>query len=121
MSQNQILIKRAATAGTVPAVSDLSIGELCLNTNDGILYAKKSVSGVESVISFLDASKLVKIGDTATRATSVANGAGGNVLYQSAAGTTAFVANGTSGQFLQSNGTGAPTWATVPTPDFTTY
>lgn len=121
MSQNQILIKRAGTAGTIPAVSDLSIGELCINTNDGILYAKKSVSGVESVISFLDTSKLVKIGDTATRATSVANGAGGNVLYQSAAGTTAFVANGTSGQFLQSNGSGAPTWATIPTPDFSPY
>lgn len=121
MSQNQILIKRANTAGTVPAVSDLSIGELCINTNDGILYAKKSVLGVESVISFLDVSKLVKTTDTAARATSIANGAGGNVLYQSAAGTTGFVANGTTGQFLQSNGTGAPVWADVPNPDLTPY
>ena len=121
MSQNQILIKRASTAGTVPAVSDLSIGELCLNTNDGILYAKKSVSGVESVISFLDASKVVLTSGTAARATSIANGAGGNVLYQSAAGTTAFVANGTSGQFLQSSGSGAPVWANVPNPDLTPY
>ena len=113
MSQNQILIKRANTAGTIPSPPDLSIGELCINTNDGILYAKKSVSGVESVISFLDASKLVKTTDTAARATSIANGAGGNVLYQSAAGTTGFVANGTTGQFLQSNGASAPTWATI--------
>jgi len=32
------------------------------------------------------------------------------VPYQSGAGTTAFIAAGSSGQLLQSNGTGAPTW-----------
>jgi hypothetical protein len=36
------------------------------------------------------------------------------VPYQSSAGTTAFVAAGTTGQVLQTNGTGsAPTWVTV--------
>jgi hypothetical protein len=46
--------------------------------------------------------------------TSVANIAGGvasQIPYQSAAGTTSFIANGTSGQVLQSNGTSsAPTF-----------
>lgn len=41
---------------------------------------------------------------------SLPNGAAGQVPYQSAANTTAFTAAGTTGQILQSNGTGAPTW-----------
>ena len=45
-------------------------------------------------------------------ATNLAGGAASNIVYQSASGTTAFLANGTSGQFLQSNGASAPTWAT---------
>lgn len=39
-------------------------------------------------------------------------GTAGGVPYQTAASTTAFTAAGTTGQLLQSNGTGAPTWAT---------
>jgi len=49
---------------------------------------------------------------SATTATNLAGGIASQIPYQSAAGATAFIANGTSGQFLQSNGTGAPTWAT---------
>jgi len=48
---------------------------------------------------------------TATTATNLSGGAGGSVPYQSAAGTTAMLANGTAGQVLQSNGgTAAPSW-----------
>jgi hypothetical protein len=48
---------------------------------------------------------------TATTATNLAAGLGGTIPYQSAAGTTAMLANGTAGQVLQSNGTTlAPTW-----------
>jgi hypothetical protein len=44
-------------------------------------------------------------------ATALAGGLGGQVCYQSAAGVTAFLANGTAGQILQSNGTTlAPSW-----------
>jgi hypothetical protein len=47
----------------------------------------------------------------ATTATNLAGGLGGSVPYQSAAGTTAMLANGTAGQVLQSNGTTvAPSW-----------
>ncbi len=43
--------------------------------------------------------------------TNLKGGSGGTVVYQSAADTTAFLANGTSGHILQSNGgTNAPTW-----------
>lgn len=50
---------------------------------------------------------------TATTATNLAGGLGGQVPYQSAAGTTALLANGSSGQYLKSNGTTvAPSWDT---------
>ena len=50
---------------------------------------------------------------TATTATNLAGGIASQIPYQTGAGTTAFVANGTTGQFLTSNGTSAPSWATV--------
>ena len=50
---------------------------------------------------------------TATRATNIAGGSGGSIPYQSAANTTALLANGTAGQVLTSAGTTlAPTWTT---------
>ena len=50
----------------------------------------------------------------ATKATNIAGGLGGQIPYQSAADTTALLANGTVGQVLQSNGTtAAPSWVTV--------
>ena len=47
---------------------------------------------------------------TATTATNVAGGAAGQIVYQTAAGTTGFVSNGSSGQVLVSLGSSAPTW-----------
>jgi len=52
---------------------------------------------------------------TATRATNLASGAIGQIPYQSASGTTALLASGTSGNYLQSNGAAAPTWTAFPT------
>ena len=57
---------------------------------------------------------------SATTATNLAGGAGGTIPYQSAAGTTAMLANGTSGQVLQSNGTTlAPSWTNAAAGDMT--
>ena len=51
---------------------------------------------------------------TATTATSLGGGTAMSLPYQSAANTTAFLAAGSSGQILQTNGTGsAPTWVSV--------
>jgi hypothetical protein len=47
---------------------------------------------------------------TATTATNIAGGAAGRIPYNTSSGVTAFVAVGTSGQVLQSNGTSAPSW-----------
>ena len=48
--KSDIRIRRSAVAGAVPSVSDLNLGELALNTYDGKLYAKKSVSGTDSIV-----------------------------------------------------------------------
>jgi len=53
--------------------------------------------------------------DTATTASNISGGLGGQILYQSAVDTTAKLANGTAGYLLQSNGTTvAPSWVTPP-------
>ena len=46
-----ILHKRSSVAGKVPQTTDLQLGEIAINTTDGKIYIKKSVSGVESVVS----------------------------------------------------------------------
>lgn len=45
-------------------------------------------------------------------ATNLAGGSNGTIPYQSASGTTQMLAVGTAGQVLQTNGVGAPSWAT---------
>lgn len=45
-----IRLKRSAVPGKVPAVTDLELGELAVNTSDGKLYTKKNVSGTESIV-----------------------------------------------------------------------
>lgn len=52
---------------------------------------------------------------TATTATNLAGGSNGTIPYQSASGTTQMLAVGTSGQLLQTNGAGAPSWVNAPT------
>lgn len=42
--------KQSSVAGKVPATTDLSLGELAINTRDGKLYLKKNVSGVETIV-----------------------------------------------------------------------
>lgn len=47
---------------------------------------------------------------SATTATNLAGGAASRIPYQTGAGTTAFIANGTAGQVLVSAGASAPAW-----------
>jgi hypothetical protein len=47
---NVVKFKRSSVAGKIPQTTDLNLGELALNTYDGRIYLKKSVSGVESVV-----------------------------------------------------------------------
>tara|TARA_B100001250_G_scaffold130682_1_gene111501 strand:- start:68428 stop:69744 length:1317 start_codon:yes stop_codon:yes gene_type:complete len=45
-----VQLKRSATEGAQPNTSDLSLGELAINTYDGKVFIKKSVGGTESVV-----------------------------------------------------------------------
>jgi hypothetical protein len=45
-----IKLKRSATSGAAPGTSDLALGEVAINTYDGKMYIKKSVSGTESIV-----------------------------------------------------------------------
>ena len=45
-------------------------------------------------------------------ATNLAGGVASNIPYQTGVGATAFLANGTTGQVLTSNGASAPSWTT---------
>ena len=47
---NTIKIKRSSVAGKSPTTSQLSLGELAVNTTDGKVYLKKEVSGVSSIV-----------------------------------------------------------------------
>jgi len=47
-------------------------------------------------------------------ATNIAGGVASQIPFQSAPSVTAFIANGTSGQYLKSNGTATPSWDTIP-------
>ncbi len=50
---------------------------------------------------------------SATTATNLSGGAASQIPYQTGAGATGFVANGTAGQVLKSNGTSAPSWGGI--------
>jgi len=45
-----IVLKRSSTSGAVPGTSDLELGEIALNTYDGKMYMKKTVSGSSSIV-----------------------------------------------------------------------
>lgn len=47
---NTIKHKQSSVAAKVPLTTDLSLGEVAINTTDGILYFKKNVSSVESIV-----------------------------------------------------------------------
>lgn len=47
---NTVKMKRSAVAGKVPATTDLDLGEIAINTYDGVAYIKKDVSGTQTVV-----------------------------------------------------------------------
>ena len=48
--QTAIKIRRSSVASKIPLTTDLVLGELALNTYDGVLYFKKSPSGTDSIV-----------------------------------------------------------------------
>ena len=52
MAENRIKLKRSSVSANVPNVSDLTLGELAVNTYDGKLFFKKD-NGVDSIESIV--------------------------------------------------------------------
>ena len=85
-----IKIKRSAVPGKIPADSDLDLGELAINTNDGKLFLKKSVGGANTIIDVTASS-----GGGATNLTYSANGSTVTVLSDTGTDATILAANST--------------------------
>tara|TARA_R110000824_G_scaffold266240_1_gene455245 strand:+ start:225 stop:902 length:678 start_codon:yes stop_codon:yes gene_type:complete len=99
-----------ATGSTTPAVT-LALGAITPTT----IVATGAISGTNlSGTNTGDQTTITGNAGTATKATNLAAGLGGQVPYQSAANTTAMLANGSVGQVLTSAGTTvAPYWSTI--------
>ena len=89
MAEPKIRLRRSATAGNAPTTSQIELGEVAINTNDGKVFLKRDQSGTErivdvtsfqetgepnghqdrseSTISFSDATRVFSISPTATR------------------------------------------------------
>ena len=79
---------------------------------DGTVAAAE-VTGLATVATSGSYNDLTDKPTITTTATNLAGGSNGTIPYQSASGTTQMLAVGTSGQVLQTNGVGAPSWTTL--------
>jgi len=99
-----ILLYGSNTASNVPSASNLTSStsgvELALNYTDGRLYFKDNAGTVQLLA--------IRASSTSVVPTAGAIPYGTGTAYS-------FTAAGTSGQYLQSNGAGAPTWASIST------
>ena len=96
--------------GTVANAYGIYAGAPTIGTNNYAGYFNGSVT----VNGTLTATNLTgTFAGNASTATNITGGAAGNILYQSAASTTSFLATGTSSQVLVSGAT--PLWTNTPT------
>jgi len=86
----------------IPSAGNLALGELALNTTDGVLYFKTTGGTVTAI-----ANSSVATGN-------LPGGSAGTIVYQSATGVTAYLALGSTNSLLYSNGTG-PAYASIGT------
>jgi len=103
-SNNDVAINTTAGKVFLLSTADIDLnttnGDINLDTPNGVVNINGSAYPPSSV----------------TTASNLAGGIASQIPYQSIANTTAFIANGSSGQYLKSNGTSAPSWATITIP-----
>lgn len=119
---NKVLLKKSSVTSKVPLTTDLDYGELALNYADGKLYFKNSSNTITSFQSDLSSYVTLTGTQTLTNKTLTSpalNSATANNLTITGTLTSGGSA-GTSGQYLQSTGTGTQ-WVTlsVPTSNYT--
>lgn len=115
VAQSTIAAGSATTATTATNVAGGAAGSLVYQT--GAATTSTLALGTTNYVLTAGASapqytaqSSLSVG-SATTATNLAGGSASQIPYQTGAGATTFLANGTSGQFLQSNGASAPSWA----------
>ena len=106
---NLIKLKRSATSGNNPTTSNLELGELAINTYDGNLFFKKSVSGTESILSVATLTGTQTLTNKTLTSPTINDATANNLTLT---GTlTAGGGVGTNGQLLASTGSGVQ-WVT---------
>jgi hypothetical protein len=104
----------AITAGKATALAGGAQGSLPYQTGVGVT-AYLPIGTAGQVLSPDGSGGVQWITNTSvnTSATNLLNGIASQIPYQISPNTTGFITNGTSGQFLGSNGTSAPTFKTI--------
>ena len=106
---NLIKLKRSATSGNNPTTSNLELGELAINTYDGNLFFKKSVSGTESILSVATLTGTQTLTNKTLTSPTINSATANNLTLT---GTlTAGGGAGTNGQVLAATGSGVQ-WIT---------
>jgi alpha-tubulin suppressor-like RCC1 family protein len=77
-------------------------------------YKWKQVSCVSGSTFAIQTEADANLIDQASAATNILGGDAGQIPYNTGSGSTSFLAAGTVGQVLQSNGTAAPSWSSAP-------
>ena len=95
--------KKSETASSVPTTSDLVVGEICMNVADRKIYTRKSDNSFVVVGSHIDATVGGDLTGTVSNAQIGSNTVGIAELN---------VADGSSGQYLTTNGAGVLSFAT---------
>ena len=96
MADPKIQIRRSSVPEKIPTTSQLSLGEIAINTYDGILYIKKDVNGAQSIVS------LGSRGLQGTTGTSIQGTTGTSIQgIQGIQGTTGTSIQGITGTSVQ--------------------
>lgn len=108
----------AITAGKATNLANGVAGSLPYQTGNGVTTFLP-VGSAGQVLSPNGSGGLQWITNATTSASAnnILGGAASQILYQISSGSTGFIANGTSGQFLGSNGTSVPTFKTITAAD----
>jgi len=104
-------ISAGTSGGTALVQTGDTTGALVIKTGGSATTA--ATFNADQTTTFAGAVTAPSFSGTSSTATNLAGGSNGTIPYQSASGTTQMLAVGTAGQLLQTNGAGAPTWATV--------
>jgi hypothetical protein len=95
-------------------ISGGSAGQVVYQTATNVTGFSPTPSTAGTVLGWTGSALSWVSAPAATSATNLSGGGAYTVVYQSSAGTTAYLTNGTTGQVLTANTGGAPTWGSIP-------